>query len=58
MTDAPQVAVSLPAVVGAILLAKRREQDLSQLAMAEAVGINGVGCGCLGRSAQFDTRRS
>ena len=40
MSSTPLVAVSYPAVVGAILLAKRKEVGLSQVEMADAVGLN------------------
>lgn len=40
MVKPPLLAVSFPAVVGAILLAKRKEIGLSQAEMAEAVGLN------------------
>lgn len=40
MSSTPMVAVSYPAVVGAILLAKRKEIGLSQAEMADAVGLN------------------
>lgn len=40
MPAAPLVAVSYPAIVGAILLAKRKELGLSQAEMANAVGVN------------------
>lgn len=40
MTTSPLVAVSYPAIVGAILLAKRKELGLSQAEMAHALGLN------------------
>jgi len=40
MVAPPLVAVSYPAIVGAILLAKRKELGLSQAEMADAVGVN------------------
>ena len=40
MSSTPLVAVSYPAIVGAILLAKRKEIGLSQAEMADAVGLN------------------
>lgn len=40
MVASPSVVVSYPAIVGAILLAKRKELSLSQAEMASAVGVN------------------
>lgn len=40
MVESPLVVVSFPAVVGAVLLAKRKEVDISQAEMADAVGVN------------------
>lgn len=40
MSNSPLVVVSFPAVVGAVLLARRREQGVSQAEMASAVGVN------------------
>jgi transcriptional regulator with XRE-family HTH domain len=40
MTATPLVAVSYPAIVGAVLLARRKDSKLSQAQMADAVGLN------------------
>lgn len=40
MSATPLVAVSYPAVVGAVLLARRKDSKLSQAEMANAVGLN------------------
>lgn len=40
MEKSPLVVVSFPAVVGAVLLAKRKEMGISQAEIADAVGVN------------------